>query len=146
MSISHRQQASACRILDANVNRALEGLRVCEDIVRFHILSPVLFRRVRALRHGIAAAARRVPGYPCAVLQGRASAKDPGRRAPAAPVTSLERLLLVNFQRSKEALRTLEECSRLMAPRQTAAFQRLRFRTYEVERALVLRVASVRHH
>ena len=133
------------RLVDANVNRALEGLRVCEDITRFHLVAPLLFRRVRALRHATADAVRRLPVLPLELVCARESRRDPGRSARASPVGSLERLLLMNLQRAKEALRVLEECSRLVAPRHTASFQRLRFRTYEVERDLLRSLASVRH-
>jgi thiamine-phosphate pyrophosphorylase len=133
------------RLLDANANRALEGLRVCEEIIRFHLGSVKAFRRARALRHAIAGAVRRLPVRPEELVGARASGRDLGRRSPASRVTSLERLLVINLQRTKEALRTLEECSRLIAPRQAASFQRLRFGTYELERALLLRLAALRH-
>jgi len=133
------------RLIDANANRALEGLRVCEDIIRFHLESPRAFRRTRALRHAVARAVNGLPVNPRDLVRARESTRDPGRRARAARVDSLERLLVLNFQRVKEALRALEECTRLIAPHQTAAFQRLRFRTYEVERALLLRVEALRH-
>jgi len=133
------------RMLDANANRALEGLRVCEDVVRFHLGTPRIFRRIRALRHGVAEALTRLPVRPTELVRARNSARDPGRTAPATAVPSLERLLLINFQRAKEALRVLEEAARLLAPRQTAAFQRLRFRTYEAEREALLRVEALRH-
>ena len=134
------------RLLDANANRALEGLRVCEDIIRFHLESARGFRRTRALRHGVAQAVRRLPVASAALIRARESRRDVGRRASTSRVASLERLLLINFQRAKEALRALEESSRLIAPRQTAAFQRLRFRAYEVERDILLRVEALRHH
>jgi thiamine-phosphate pyrophosphorylase len=140
------RRAAALRIVDANANRALEGLRVCEDIARFHLGSPGLCARLRALRHGAASALSRLPFRPGELLKARDSARDPGRSAPSAGVPSLERLLLINFQRVKEALRALEETARLLAPRHARAFQRLRFRTYEVERDAVLRVAALRHH
>ena len=134
------------RLLDANANRALEGLRVCEDIIRFHLESARTFRSARALRHGVAQAVRRLPVTATALIRARESRRDVGRRSSASRVASLERLLMINFQRAKEALRALEEISRLIAPRQTAAFQRLRFRTYEVERDTLLRVETLRHH
>ena len=140
------KKRSVLRLLDANANRALEGLRVCEEIVRFHYAWPQTFRRLRALRHAIAHTVRRLPITPRELVLARASGRDVGRRAPADRVESLERLLLINFQRVKESLRTLEECTRLLAPAQTASFQRLRFRTYEVERDTLLRLAAVRHH
>ena len=133
------------RLVDANANRALEGLRVCEDVVRFSLGSADAFHRIRALRHALARAVRELPVSPQALVRSRQSRRDPGRRAPSGRVASLEQLLLINLQRVKEALRTLEECARLIAPRQRASFQRLRFRTYEVERVLLLTLATVRH-
>ena len=137
---------SVLRLLDANANRALEGLRVCEDIIRFHVESPRAFRRTRALRHALAQAMDRLPVSHVELARSRESGRDIGKGASASRIPSLERLLLINFQRTKEALRTLEECSRLVAPNRTASFQRLRFRTYEVERDLLLRLAALRHH
>ena len=136
---------SVLRLLDANANRALEGLRVCEDVIRFHLGSARAFRKTRTLRHGVARAVRRLPVGAVALIHARESGRDVGRRAPASRVDSLERLLLINFQRAKEALRTLEEGSRLLAPRYAAGFQRLRFRAYEVEREALLRVEALRH-
>ena len=136
---------SVLRLIDANANRALEGLRVCEEIVRFHYDSPRLFRRTRVLRHAVAAAVRRLPVTAVDLVGSRGSARDVGRRAPASRVDSLERSLLINFQRTKESLRTLEECARLLAPALTASFQRLRFAAYDLERDCLLTLAAVRH-
>jgi len=133
------------RILDANINRALEGLRVCEDLVRFHLGSESHYRRLRTLRHALTFQIRRLPVNPIAMLRVRNSRLDPGRLARASSVESLEHLLLINLQRVKEAIRVLEESSRLIAPRQALGFQRLRFRTYDVERDLLIRVATLRH-
>lgn len=133
------------RLIDANANRALEGLRVCEDITRFHLEASSLTARLRAVRHGVAAAVRSLPASPVELVRARESARDVGRRAPASRTPSLERLLLVNFQRAKEALRTLEECCRVLAPRRTASFQRLRFQTYDLERDTLIKLAALRH-
>ena len=134
----HRRKRSVLRMIDANANRALEGLRVCEEVVRFHLEVPESFKELRALRHALAQEIRRLPVTPAELVEARESGRDIGRSASSASVGSLERILLMNFQRAKEALRTLEECTRLLAPRQTANFQRLRFRIYHVERTLVL--------
>ena len=141
-----RTTRSVLRIVDANANRALEGIRVCEDVVRFHLEAPRMFQRLRALRHGVARAVTQLPIGAVAFVGSRNSGHDVGRRAPAFRVASLERMLFINLQRTKESLRTLEECSRLIAPRHTTRFQQLRFRTYEVERDLVLSLAALRHH
>ena len=162
MPAARAPRASITRLIDANANRALEGLRVCEEIVRFHLESAPVFPRLRSLRHAVAHAVGRLPLSATELARARDSRRDLGRGAPASRVASLERLLLINFHRAKESLRTLEECSRVIAPpirrgsgrrpersrgtpRRTAAFQRLRFRIYEVERETLLRVDALRH-
>ena len=133
------------RLIDANANRALEGLRVCEDVLRFHLEHPALWRRLRAHRHATAAAVKALPLRPVDLLGARQSHRDLGRRARGTRIESLERLLLINLQRAKEALRVLEESARLVAPRCTRRFQQLRFRLYDLERDILLRVARLRH-
>ena len=138
--------AGVLRVLDANINRAREGLRVCEDLVRFCLGFPSQFRQIRLLRRALDRALARLPLTPDELLRGRDSERDPGRRVSASSVRSVEQLLLINLQRTKEALRVLEESCRLIAPRQGRAFQDLRFRTYDVERRLLIRLAALRHH
>jgi len=132
------------RVVDANANRAHEGLRVCEDLVRFCLGSAEPFRALRALRHALAAQLRKLPVRPLDLAQARDSRRDPGREASGAAVKSVEHLLLINLQRTKEALRVLEESCRLLAPAQAPGFQRLRFRTYDVERTLLIGLAALR--
>lgn len=121
----------------------MEGLRVCEDIVRFHYAKPQLTRRLRSLRHGIARAVRALPIDVTELLRARDSRHDVGKRAAASSVASLEQSLLINFQRAKESLRALEECSRLITVSHSRAFQHLRFQAYALEREILL--AIVRH-
>ena len=139
-------ERSVLRIVDANANRALEGLRVGEDIVRFHLEDARAFRRLRTLRHAVARTVTRLPVGRVELVRSRNSGRDLGRQAPGSRISSLEQLLLINLQRTKESLRALEECARLVAPRQTPDFQRLRFRTYEVERDLLIKLSALRHH
>jgi thiamine-phosphate pyrophosphorylase len=134
------------RLIDANLNRALEGSRVCEDLVRFGLESPELFRRTRRLRHAIAGAGRALPVGPAARAACRDSRADVGRRARPTRVASTEQSLLINLQRVKEALRCLEEAARLLSVRSAVRFQQLRFATYGLERDLLLHVAPLRHH
>ena len=41
------------RIIDANLNRTMEGVRVCEDIIRFSFNNERITRRLKKLRHDI---------------------------------------------------------------------------------------------
>lgn len=134
------------RMLDANANRALEALRVCEDICRLALDSPNDYRHLRRLRHGIAAAVSALPVARKKLLAARASSSDVGRKAGFSRVRSIEQLLVINFQRAKESLRVLEECSRLISVSNAKTFQRLRFLTYERERDCLLRLETLRHH
>lgn len=136
---------SILRMVDANANRAAEGLRVCEDTVRFCLGHASSMRRIRRIRHGLASGIANL-GIPKATLvASRDSVHDSGRNAPSGPLKSIEQLLVVNFQRVKESLRVLEECARVMAPSKRANFQKLRFLVYGVERDLLIRLATVRY-
>ncbi len=140
-----KRNGSLLRMVDANANRAAEGLRVCEDTVRFCLEDAPSMRRLRRLRHGLASGVTGL-GIPKArLLASRESVHDSGRAASSGPLKSIDQLLIVNFQRVKESLRVLEECARVMAPSKRANFQKLRFSVYGVERDLLIRLATVRH-
>ncbi len=137
-------QKAVLRLIDANGNRALEGLRVCEEITRLHFNNASTYRQLRLLRHGVAAALQQLPISRIDLLAARDSLKDVGKRAPSGAVRSLEQLLIINFQRVKEALRTLEECCRIASPRAAGSFQALRFKAYTAARQILLHVAAIR--
>ncbi len=139
------QKKSVLRLMDANANRALEGLRVCEELSRLYLNHPGSYRQLRLIRHGVADTMQQLPVSRHDLLAARDSRKDIGKRASSSSVRLLEQLLVINFQRAKEALRTLEECSRVVSPKAVSAFQALRFRTYTAERDVLLKLAALRH-
>ena len=139
-----RASTHVIRLIDANTNRALEGLRVCEDLLRFHYERASLYRRVRVMRHALAAATTRLPFSKTELLKSRQSRHDLGKQASSGAHRSIEEVMIVNFQRAKESLRVLEECARLIAPQSSSQFQHLRFTLYELERTVLL--ATLRHH
>lgn len=126
------------RILDANLNRAREGLRVGEELARFVLGLAPLQRAFKELRHALTAAERAAGG--AAWVRARDAQGDPGafvrpkRPAPRGALTDLAR---ANLRRSEEALRVLEELSALSDPASARRFQRLRFRTYALEQSLL---------
>lgn len=131
------------RILDANLNRAREGLRVCEDVTRFTLNSNALSKELKALRHGIASALRGIPSAPRHLLEARDAEGDVGRdskRASEMKRRDAADIFMANIQRVKESLRVLEEFSKLMNTRLAIRFRRLRFRTYEIEKKAVKRI------
>ncbi len=126
------------RVLDANCNRAREGLRVVEDLARLVWEDATAQRRVKRLRHALRDAEDRVPL--AARARNRDAARDPGAgltlRSEAARANWLD-LAWANLRRSQEALRVLEEMAKLRPRRLDARqFKRLRFETYALESLL----------
>lgn len=124
------------RILDANLNRAREGLRVGEEIARLVLEDAALQAAFKSARHAVAAAERTLGRE---VLDGRAVERDPG--APPRPRLENRRsgwadLARANLRRAQEALRVLEEVSKLCAPPAGARFKRIRFTAYALEQRL----------
>jgi len=129
-------QKNLLRVIDANYNRAKEALRVTEDIARFYFGDAGLTGRYKRVRHDLTKALLgfKVP-YRC-LVEARNSREDVGR---ASRVRDKRRpgwkdLLLANLKRAQEASRVLEEFSKMVEPGKAAAFQRIRFRLYELEK------------
>ena len=133
------------RAVDANVNRTREGLRVCEDLVRFCLESRVLFQRMRAIRRALDRHLKQSTFTSVELVRARRSPQDPGRTSVPLLADSVEQLLLINLQRTKESLRVLEESSRVLSPQQAEGFQHLRFQVYHAERTILLFLATLRH-
>jgi thiamine-phosphate pyrophosphorylase len=126
------------RLLDANCNRAREGLRVVEDLARLVWEDAVVQRRVKRLRHALRDAEERVPF--AARARSRAVECDPGAsltlRSESMRATWQD-LAWANLRRTQEALRVLEEIAKLK-PRLLDAqrYKRLRFEAYALETQL----------
>jgi thiamine-phosphate pyrophosphorylase len=67
------------RIIDANLNRSREGLRVCEEIARFVLKSPSLTRELKTIRHRISDVARVRPVGQSVLSESRDSDRDVGK-------------------------------------------------------------------
>jgi len=129
-----KTEARVWRLLDANANRAREGLRVLEDTARFVLERKEASTALRQLRHELDSIVREQ--YPV-LLKHRGVEKDPGRKNSSAPhTTGLSALVAANFKRCEEALRVLEEYGRVVAPGAAQQAQALRFKVYQWEKRL----------
>ena len=121
------------RIIDANSNRAREGARVVEDIARFILIDEKLAARWKDIRHGIS----RISGELAKNrVDCRDSAHDPGRRIDSAGENTradCEAIARANAKRTQEAIRVLEEFSKIYSPEAGARFKELRFEVYTLE-------------
>ncbi len=128
------------RILDANLNRAKEGLRVCEDICRYGWDNTALTRAYKDVRHHLTAACEAL-GLGKA-LNARDIIADVGR-----PTTLGERkrrdlasVFLANSQRVKESLRVIEEVAKLLDISAAQKTKILRYKVYALEQKAVSRI------
>jgi thiamine-phosphate pyrophosphorylase len=133
------EKVDASRILDAAGNRAREGLRVVEDYSRFVLDDAFLTRALKGLRHDLAEALARVPAD--LLLEARETQADVGTRVSTEEEMrrhSLPGVAQANLKRLQEALRSLEEVAKLHSPDLGGALEQLRYRSYTLERAILL--------
>jgi thiamine-phosphate pyrophosphorylase len=126
------------RLIDANLDRAREGLRVLEDWARFGLERPDLVARCKDLRQRLGALhhsryklARDTAGDPAT---GLAHPLQAGRHEPAA-------VLAANAARVQEALRVLEEFGRADDAALAQEAAAVRYALYDLEVA-ILRAAA----
>ena len=122
---------SIYRLLDANLNRCREGLRVLEDSARFVYGDGGFFRAFRRERHKIDLLTRRL----CPdIVSARNSLEDEGRTIRESGRPNLGGLISANFRRCEESLRVLEEYGKLFSPRAGAEFKEIRYAAYQLEK------------
>lgn len=132
------------RIIDANLNRAGEGLHLLEEVARLVLDDAALTQNLKTIRHEIL---RGDWGFNRRLVQSRDAESDVGfdielenepRELPVAVVA--------NSRRVQEALRILEEMAKLpeTAPEMEAAkFKKARFALYAIEQELLGRLTRL---
>jgi thiamine-phosphate pyrophosphorylase len=128
------QEPAICRILDANLDRAREGLRIIEEWCRFGLNSAQMSGECKQMRQELALwhteeirGARDTPGDPGTELT---HPREEQR-------SSIQQLLQANLCRVEEALRVLEEYGKLYNPEMGAVFKQMRYRVYTLESNLL---------
>lgn len=123
------------RIIDANINRAKEGLRVCEEVARFRLNDRRLSAGLKEIRHALSAISARLPLSRRQLLKARDSRADIGRDIYADELkrSGIRDIFFANIQRAKESIRVLEEFSKLSGKGLALKFKALRYRLYEIE-------------
>ncbi len=124
---------AATRIIDASANRAREALRVLEDLARFALDDGPLTARLKGLRHDLTSAVMSLPVPPHAWLGARDTPGDVGTGISTESERtrgSLGDVARAGASRLAEALRSIEECAKVLAPTIDARFEALRYRAY----------------
>jgi thiamine-phosphate pyrophosphorylase len=130
MSDASLARAAIERLLDANLDRAREGLRVLEDWCRFVLHRPDLVARLKDLRQRLG------QGHRLAYKLARHAATDeaagfthPAQQEREDPLA----VVAANAARVQEALRVLEEFGRALDPPLAAEAARIRYALYDLE-------------
>jgi thiamine-phosphate pyrophosphorylase len=127
------QQQAIHRILDANLDRAREGLRIVEEWCRFGLDDRQLAEECKKLRQELAS------WHAQELRQARDTLGDIGTslsHPQEEQRTDLEHLLQANLARIQEALRVLEEYGKLYKTDMALSCKQMRYRVYTLESKL----------
>ncbi|MDE1920085.1 MAG: thiamine-phosphate pyrophosphorylase [Candidatus Omnitrophica bacterium] len=136
MKINHSDRP-LYRILDANLNRAKEGLRVCEDLCRYIWNQKTLTRAFKDLRHDLTGI---IAGLDIQkALEARQIQRDVGRATIADEIRrkDIKAVFWANSQRVKESLRVLEEVVKLIDGKRSSGLKALRYKVYALEQKAI---------
>ncbi len=130
------QSSRIYRVIDANLNRLREGVRVSEEYFRFILEDASTASQLKEIRHKVQDVENGLDRK--ALLGSRDSVNDPfskGVVAKEGERESLEILVFANLRRAQEAARVLEEYLKLVdAGEQSEISKQIRFALYTIEK------------
>ena len=123
-------EPSLYRVIDANLNRLKEGVRVIEDIARYINNDRVLASKLKEIRHQ-----SRIDDLQN-LLNSRDSVNDVLRPTVSSEMKrdSLESIIIANYKRAQESSRVLEEMYKIVDPTLSENFKSLRYALYQLEK------------
>ena len=131
------------RILDANLNRAAEGIRVCEEVARFILNDRRLTAQFRNIRHRIF----KISGMLARekLIIKRNSKRDVGRNLLSGELKrfNYQDIFFANMQRVKESIRVMEEFYKLIDRNTVIKLKKIRYRAYEIEKNVAFKLSAL---
>ena len=126
------------RVVDANLNRAAEAIRVVEDLCRFVWNAKGFARELKRHRHDVFAAVCSGGLDRARLVLSRDTEGDVGRdhASPRGGGADTGTLALRNLERAREAVRALEEAFRPSNPAASARLESIRYALYELEKGI----------
>lgn len=127
-------ESAIYRILDANLDRAREGLRIVEEWCRFGLNHVEFTEECKNLRQELAR------WHSPEIRAARDTPNDPGTELTHPQEqhrTNVTQVLQANFCRVQEAMRVLEEYSKISLPQMSAACKQMRYQVYTLESNLI---------
>ena len=129
------------RIIDANLNRIGEGLRVLEDIARLLLDDAGLSQQLKDMRHEMVKVDLPLEQR---FLQARDSAGDVGINLEVSGEEKYKEIpetVVANARRVQEAMRVMEELAKTPGiPLESDKFKQARFNLYAIEKTLFSRL------
>ena len=121
------------RLIDANLNRLREGIRVVEDIFRYIYNDKQTAIKLKELRH-----LSRLKNY-FELLETRDVKNDVLRSSIKSEQnrSDLNSILIANFKRAQESARVIEEFTKLIAIEDSENFKYIRYELYNLEIVLI---------
>ena len=121
------------RVIDANLNRLREGLRVLEDLNRYLWDDSATGYRFKELRHRVAMA------HNPSRLAFRDIENDVQKESSESEMhrSGLESIVAANFSRTQESSRVLEELFKLIDPELSGLFKEIRYELYGLEKKIL---------
>ncbi|WP_269611145.1 thiamine phosphate synthase [Prochlorococcus marinus] len=130
MSVTPPSDNRIAQLIDANLDRAREGLRVMEDWCRFGLKRSDFSIQIKDWR-------QQLGGHHHIIYRkARLTSNDPamGISHPLQKVRSTpEAVFIANSSRVQEALRVIEEFTRITDPKLCEVATKIRYETYEIE-------------
>lgn len=119
------------RVIDANLNRLKEGLRVVEDIKRYVFDDAQLAYKIKNLRHKA-----KIPANE--FIKFRDADSDVLKKSTKTEQDrqNLDDIMTANIKRAQESARVLEECFKLVNLELSELFKTIRYELYEIEKQL----------
>lgn len=134
--------AAVLRILDANLDRAREGMRTVEEWCRFGLEDRELTALCKEIRQGLG------QWHSSEMRAARDTEGDPGTgltHVQEATRSHVGAVVQASLCRVQEALRVLEEYGKLSSPAMGAAFKQLRYQSYGLDSRLQEPLARTAH-
>lgn len=122
------------RVVDANLNRLKEGIRVIEDIARYVHNDKSLSSKLKNLRHQCKIEPLEL------LLASRDSINDVLRPTIQSEMnrSDLRSILIANYKRGQESSRVLEELYKIIDPTLSEQFKQIRYELYTLEKENLL--------
>jgi len=120
------------RLIDANLNRLREGIRVIEDIQRYIYDNKELSKRLKNLRHKARLKDEKK------LLRYRDIIGDVLKETTSSELKreDLNSITTANIKRAEESSRVLEESLKLIDEKEAETFKQIRYELYDIEKSL----------